>query len=143
MIKLSCNINTTNVSAKLGLEIWVNQTQILNIEHVDTAVSFEYNIDLAAGDYQLKFIMKNKTQFHTQIDSDGNIIKDACLEIKDITIDDFEIFGLEDMLVYTHDFNGTGSTVQTKFYQVMGCSGTLTLDFSVPVYDWFVRDFVE
>jgi hypothetical protein len=143
MIKLRCNINTTDVSAKLGLEIWINQTQIFNMNHVNAAIPVECNIDIAPGNYQLKFIMKNKDRFHTQIDSDGNIIKDACLEIKDITVDDFEIYELDKMLVYTHNFNGSGPTTQNKFYHVMGCNGTLTLDFSVPVYDWFVKNFVE
>jgi hypothetical protein len=141
MLKLACNINPTDKSAKLGLEIWLDKKQILNIDHVDAAMPFEYFIDNAPGNYQLRFVMKNKISAHTQIDSNGNIIKDACLEITNITVDDFEIHEIDRMTVYTHNFNGNSATTQSKFYHTMGCNGTLTLDFSVPVYDWLVKDF--
>lgn len=141
MIKISCTIDTTDKSAPLGLEIWLDQKQIFNLNHVDTAVLFEYAIYCPTDSYQLQFVMKNKTQAHTQIDNNNNIIKDACLKISNLTIDDYEIHNINVLTVYQHDFNGTGPTVQSPFYELMGCNGTLTLNFSVPIYDWLAEKF--
>jgi hypothetical protein len=141
MIKITCTIGTTDTSTPLGLEIWLDQTHIFNLDHVKDTVQFEYAIDPAVGQHQLQFVMKNKTQAHTQIDSNNNIIKDACLNISNLTIDEFEIHSLNLLAVYQHNFNGAGPDTQSPFYQLMGCNGTLTLNFSVPVYDWLAKNW--
>ena len=142
MIKIACTIGTTDELAPLGLEIWLDQTQILNINHVKDTVQFEHDIEQALDQHRLQFVMKNKTQAHTQIDSNNYIIKDACLKISDLTIDEFEIHNLNLSAIYQHDFNGAGPITQSPFYQLMGCNGTLTLNFSVPVYDWLAKHWL-
>jgi hypothetical protein len=141
MIKISCAIDTTDRSAPLGLEIWLDQKHIFDLAHVKDTVLFEYAIDCPADQHRLQFVMKNKTQAHTQVDNNNNIIKDACLTILGVTIDEFEIHNLNSLAVYQHNFNGTGPTVQIPFWQLMGCNGTVTLNFSVPVYDWLVKNW--
>jgi hypothetical protein len=142
MIKISCTISTTDKLAPLGLEIWLDQKHIFNSDHVVDTVQFEHAVDCAADCHQLQFVMKNKTQAHTQIDHNNNIIQDACLKISNLVIDEFEIHNLNQLAVYQHNFNDHGPmTVQSPFYHVMGCNGTLTLNFSVPVYDWLVKNW--
>ena len=118
-----------------------DQIQIFNSDHVKETIQFEHAIDCTTNHYQLRFVMKNKAQAHTQIDNNNNIIKDACLKISNLTIDDYEIHNINVLTVYQHNFNGTGPTVQSPFYELMGCNGTLTLNFSVPIYDWLSKKF--
>jgi hypothetical protein len=144
-IKIGCLIDTNDPTVPLGIEIWVDQQKVFDLDHVDTQVSFEHNIDDVLGDHVLRFIMKNKTQSHTRVDQDGNIIKDACLTISNITIDEFDLYQqiLTTAAVYEHNFNGTGPMTTHQFYQTMGCNGVVRINFSIPVYDWLDTNYVK
>ena len=141
MIKLACTIGTTDTSVPLGLEIWLDQQQIFNSNHINDTVLFEYDMPDKHGEHILQFVIKNKMQIHTQIDDKGTIVKDACLRLTDLTIDGFEIYNVLRLAVYEHNFNGTGEKTQSRFYKDLGCNGTLTIPFSTPVYDWLVDNF--
>lgn len=141
MIKISCTIGTTDASVPLGLEIWLDKEQIFNSDHINNTVLFEHSLARINGDYRLQFIMKNKAAEHTKVDNNGVIIKDACLLISDLCIDDFEIFESFHNATYTHNFNGAGPETTEKFYSEMGCNGTVTIHFSVPVYEWLVKNY--
>jgi hypothetical protein len=41
--------------------------------------------------------------------------------------------------VYEHDYNGTGTLTQEKFYGQMGCNGTVSLAFCTPIYMWLLE----
>ena len=85
--------------------------------------------------------MKNKTTEHTKIDEQGNIVSDACLTITNLAFDEIELKQIVvDKAVYTHDFNGTQPETQEKFYGAMGCNGTVSLQFSTPMYLWLLEN---
>jgi len=139
--KITCSIGTTDPSTKLGLEIWLDDLPIFNLAHITETIPLTYEIDEDEKDHVLRFVMKNKTQEHTVIDESGNIVKDACLTISDLAFDDIELKHVFlTKTVYIHDFNGTQNEVKDKFYGVMGCNGTVSLDFSTPVYIWLLEN---
>lgn len=144
-IKIGCLIDTNDPSVPLGIEIWIDQQKVFDLDHVDNQVAFEHSIDDVLGSHVLRFIMKNKTQSHTRVDQDGNIIKDACLTISNITIDEFDLYQqiLTTAAVYEHNFNGTGPMTTHPFYQTMGCNGVVSINFSIPVYDWLDTNYVK
>jgi hypothetical protein len=140
-VKFSCNISNTDYSAELGLEICIDDLQIFNQEWISGPVTFDYDFSDSDGVHELKFVMKNKTRRHTQCDAEGNIINDARLVIVDIAFDEIKLGQMmTDLSIYQHNFNGTGSDIQDKFYSEIGCNGTVTLPFTTPVYMWLLEN---
>jgi len=136
----SCSIGTTDSSANLDLEIWLDQEQIFNVDHVKEIIEFTHEFDGADAEHELRFIMKNKTHAHTQVDEANNIVHDASLTITNVA---FEEIGLDHVVtkqaVYTHDFNGTQTEIKDTFFGIMGCNGTVSLRFTTPVYIWLLE----
>lgn len=138
--KFSCVLDNTHKSCKLGMEIWLDDQQIFNDNHVSNQITFEHEFSDSDGEHELKFILKNKQPEHTKIDESGQIISDARLIIKEIKFDEIALGHMfTELAVYTHDFNGTGQPVQDKFYSEMGCNGTVALKFSTPIYLWLLE----
>lgn len=139
--KLSCKIDSTDPSCPLGLEIWLNQEKLLDASHVQNPINFEYDLPDQDSEYELKFMMKGKTQDHTKISESGEIIKDARLTIDNIAFDQIELGKLfSTMANYEHNFNGTQPAIQEKFYGELGCNGTVSLKFTTPLYLWFLEN---
>jgi hypothetical protein len=140
-IKISCVVDTTDSACPLGMEIWLDDQQIFNQNHVTGRMIFEHDLSDSDGEHVLKFVMKNKTHKHTTIDKDGNIISDARLVVQDLTFDDILLGHIvSEVAVYTHSQNTDfHTTVQEKFYGEMGCNGTVTLKFTTPIYLWLLE----
>ena len=139
-ITISCILNTTNPGADLGFEAWINDRKFVDIDHVQSEQAISIEIDDEDAEHELKFILKNKTDQHTQIDENNNIVSDATLTIKDLAFDEIKLnYMLTELAVYTHDFNGTQDTTQDKFYGEMGCNGTVSLKFATPIYLWLLE----
>jgi hypothetical protein len=133
-------LTTTNPTTTLGFEAWVNNNKFSDIDHVQAEHLISIEIPDDDGDHELKFILKNKTAEHTQVDEDGNIVADATLSITDVAFDEIKLgHMLTKLATYTHDFNGTTDVTQDTFYGAMGCNGTVSLKFSTPVYMWLLE----
>jgi hypothetical protein len=140
-VQLACTISSTDPTATIGLEIWLDDTQIYNTEHVTDSVNFAHEFEDTDGDHQLRFVMKNKTHDHTTIDADGNILSDCRICIEQLSFDEIDLGQIFiEKSIYEHNFNGTADTVQDKFYGEMGCNGTITLAFTTPVYLWLLEN---
>ena len=84
--------------------------------------------------------MTGKTGADTKIDDQGNIVNDACLTVTNVTFEEIELNQLfADNAVYTHDFNGSQAETQGKLYGTMGCNGTVSLEFTTPIYLWLLE----
>jgi len=141
-ITISCSITPTSSHAPVGAEVWVNDQQILNVDWVTETININQSINTTSEKNTLTYVMKNKTAHHTQIDSNNNIIKDSCLVISNLIIDEFEVSQqLQDFSTYTHTHNGTSDPVQVQFYGVMGCNGAVCMEFYVPVYEWLANQY--
>jgi hypothetical protein len=139
-VGISCTLRTTNPVATLGFEAWVDDEKFVDIDHVQAEHPILIEIPDDDGEHELRFILKNKTIDHTQIDKDNNIVSDAMLTITDVAVDEIKLgHMLTELTTYTHDFNGTKDVTQEKFYNEMGCNGTVSLKFSTPVYLWLLE----
>jgi hypothetical protein len=140
-VKISCVIDTTERESALGLEIWIDNQQIFNQDWVTDPQKISYEFSNLDADHELRFVMKNKTVGHTKIDESGAIVKDACLVILDLKFDEIAIGHMvTEKAVYTHDFNGTGSLIQDKFFGKIGCNGVVSLKFTTPMYLWLLEN---
>ena len=140
-VKISCVIDTTDHNSALGLEIWLDDQQIFNQDWVTDPQTISYEFSDLDADHELRFVMKNKTVDHTKVDESGAIVKDACLVISDLAIDDIALGNIvTEKAEYIHDFNGTGSLTQHKFFSEIGCNGVVSLKFTTPVYLWLLEN---
>ena len=137
----SCKIGTTDATAGLGMEIWLDQEQIFNTDHVKEMIEFTHEVDDLDAEHELQFQMKNKTVEHTQVDEANNIVHDACLTITDIAFEEITLGHMViEQAVYTHDFNGTQPEIKDQFFGEMGCNGTVSLKFNTPIYLWLLEN---
>lgn len=140
-VKISGTVTPSNPSAELGVEIWVDNTCVIDIKHIDGAVDFEHDITDDEGRHALHFVLKHKQPSHTQIDQDGNIVQDAVLSISNVAFDGIPLEQtLYKLSSYTHDFNGSQALSQHRFYGDMGCNGTVSLHFTTPLYLWLLEN---
>ena len=138
---ISFDLTSSDYDCGLGFEVFYNNKQILNIDHCRSSTILAFTLDAEEGDQELKFIMKNKTMDHTTVDENGQIVKDAYLNISNFTINSVELgHTFLEQCKYHHDFNGSQDPVVDKFYGDMGCNGTLIFSFQSPVYLWLVMN---
>ena len=139
-VAISCVLDTTDSSAALGFEAWINDHKFVDLDHVQARQQIFVEISDEDGEHELRFVMKNKTFDHTKIDSDGNIVSDAKLIITELAFDAIQLGHMvTEQAIYTHDFNGTGNATHDKFYGELGCNGTVSLKFATPMYLWLLE----
>jgi len=139
-VKLSCLVESTDSTVPLNFEVLLDGQSVFQSCVVDHTTKVEINIPDDEGNHKLWFCMSGKTRRHTRLDADGTIVQDACLKISKISFDDIDITDLlPQVAVYHHDFNGTGAPTQDKFYNVMGCNGSVHIEFSTPIYLWLLE----
>jgi hypothetical protein len=138
---VSFDVSSSDFSVQLGLGVWIDNTEIFSCDHVQQAQTITFDLSDDDGDHQLRFVLKNKTKEHTQIDQNGTIIKDAVLVVNNVKFDEIELGQLfSEHAVYTHNFNGSAAEIQDKFYETMGCNGTVSFKFSTPIYLWLLEN---
>jgi hypothetical protein len=138
---ITFNLATTDATALLGFEAWINDRKFLDVDHVKETQSVTVELDDQDDvEHELRLVLKNKTTAHTQVDEHGNIMADARLVITDVAFDEIRLGHMFfEQAVYTHDFNGTGKIIQDKFYSELGCNGTVSLKFATPMYLWLLE----
>lgn len=139
--EISCTVGTTDPTSGLGLEVWLDQDLLYNYENVDfESKLLKFDVSDAEANRELRFVMKNKTQKHTQISETGEILQDARLTINNVSFDSIELtHAFIEQTTYTHDFNGTSELIVDKFYGEMGCNGFVSLKFETPIYLWLLE----
>lgn len=141
-VSITFTVDTTDATAGLGFEAWVNDVKFYDTDQVTGPheISMKIN-DADDQSHVLKFVMKNKTDANTQIDDAGEIITDAQLRVSNVAFDEISLgHMLTEHAVYTHDMNGHGNLTQDKFYGEMGCNGTVSLEFTTPMYLWLLEN---
>jgi hypothetical protein len=140
-VGFTCVVSSTDFSVPLGMEIWLDDHQLFDTDHVDQTCTIQHDISDDDGDHELRFVLKNKQSDHTQVDAHGNIMRDARLTVSNIEFDGIDCQYLTTTLAqYQHDFNGTGESTNQRFYGELGCNGTVSLKFSTPIYIWLLEN---
>jgi hypothetical protein len=139
-VTISCTLNTTDPEAALGFEAWVDDQKFFDADHVQVQQQVVVEIADDNGEHELRFVLKNKTADHTQVDEAGNIVADARVIVTDLAFDEIRLGHMvTEQAVYVHDFNGTGQPTQDKFHSEIGCNGTVSIKFSTPIYLWLLE----
>ena len=141
-ILLTGQISSSDFAQELGAEVWLNDTCIIDIAHIDQTTQWQTEIpEEPTAEYELRLVMKGKQSKHTKIDPDGTVISDPTVMFTKITVDDLDIDGFVRRLsVYNHNFNGNGEWTVAQFAGSMGCNGTVTMKFFTPIYIWYLEN---
>lgn len=141
-VYITGSISTTDSSAPLGFELWIDGERLYNQEHVTDSQEFSCPIvDLEDVTHEIKFVLKNKLPEHTKIDEQNNILSDAVLKINDLKIDGIELGQVfVEHSEYHHDFNSTGPATVEKFYGSLGCNGHVIFKITTPFYLWLLEN---
>ena len=134
-------IDSSDKKIPLGTEVWIDDICVVNVEHVDRIVHFSHKISDDDNQHELRIVMKHKTTDHTKVNETGEIIQDVMLIISDMKFDEIELGQVFlEKTTYVHDFNGSQSLIEDKFFGDMGCNGTVSLKFSTPAYLWLLEN---
>lgn len=138
-INIELDVARTAGQSDLEFSIRLDGKVIYKLDADADHVKFE--IDDDQGDHELVFELAGKQPTHTKIDDQGRIIEDAVITVNNIIIDDLDVNSIfSEQSKYQHNFNGTGDQVTERFYDTMGCNGTVTLKFSTPIYLWLLEN---
>ena len=140
-VQISFDVETSDVECPLSVQVWLDDSLLLSNTHVKQKIVFAHDMSDDDGEHQLRIVISGKTADHTQIDDQGNIIKDATFQISTVTIDGIDVNQLFlDRCVYTHDFNGTQPEIEDTFHGIAGCNGTIVFKFTTPIYLWLLEN---
>ena len=140
-VNISFDIESSDITCPLGVEIWLDDAVLLSNHHVQEKIKFSHDINDDDGEHQLRVVMSGKISDHTRVDEAGNIVKDATLQISNVVIDDIDVNQLFlEKCVYTHNFNDTQPEIADTFHGVAGCNGTISFEFSTPIYLWLLEN---
>lgn len=140
-VKIAFDIASTSIACPFNIEVWIDQSKLLALDHFTDVVRFEHELNDDDGEHELRLVLQGKLPEHTKIDEQGNIISDPTLQISNVTIDDLDVDKLfQSHTVYTHDFNGTQPEIKDTFWGLAGCNGTISLKFNTPVYLWLLEN---
>ena len=135
-------VTPTDPQVPLNLSVWINQECVWDSLPIDQKTVFSQEIpDDQEQEYCVKITMSGKTDQHTTIDEQGNIIKDALL-----TFGQFELMGIdisnivENNARYRHNHNGHSDEIDQHFAMSMGCNGTVEIRFTAPAYLWLLEN---
>ena len=138
---ISFNINTSDGTAKIGVAVWMDHACVYQSDHLTEQQHIDHAVLDHDGNHELRIVISGKTLEHTKVDEQNNIIKDVIISVADVTIDGIDIAQLfNEKCVYTHDFNGTQSEIQDVFYGAAGCNGTISFQFTTPIYLWLLEN---
>ena len=138
---ISCEIDTTDASVPLDIAVFIDDQVIFDHCAVDGVIQLSHDMIEDEADHELRFVMKNKLPEHTQVDEQGDIVKDARIVIRNISFDEIPLGQIViKKAEYTHNFNGSSETVVDKFYGEIGCNGAVSLKFSTPIYLWLLEN---
>ena len=139
--KITLLVSTTNSQADLGFEAWLDSEKIVDIAHVQQSTEVSIPMVDDEAEHVLKLVLKGKRSEHTLINDQKTIVSDAVLEIQNLAFDGIALDQIvNEQTVYTHDFNGTGTESQHRFFGTMGCNGSVELRFTTPVYLWLLEN---
>lgn len=140
LLQFSCTLENQSNVTDLAVEMWIDDDKFFDSCVAPGEKHIVHELSEDEAEHVLQIVLKNKTQDHTTIDADGNILSDALITVKNVAFDDINIDQLfYENSVYTHDCNGSAEIAAHKFFGSLGCNGTVKLQFSTPFYVWLLE----
>ena len=78
---VSVEISPSDPACPLGTEVWIDQRQIFNCNHLTATKTVQFDVEDNDGEHELRIVLKNKLPEHTKIGAEGNIEQDAVIMV--------------------------------------------------------------
>ena len=141
MFSGSVNISSSDNTCPLGVEVWIDEKQIFNCEHLSSLETVNFSVEEDNKEHELRVLLKNKLPEHTKIDSSNKIVQDAVINVDHFVFDQVVIdYAVHEQSIYYHNYNSSEEITQHQFFGIMGCNGTLSLKFTTPIYIWLLEN---
>ena len=141
---ISLSINANNEASDINIKVLIDNQQIFESVATTQIQSITYEIDDHPRLHNLQIVMSGKSRRHTKVNKQGEIESDVFVELTSLEFDGIsvsEIFCLGKEC-YTHSFNNpTAEPFLDEFYGIIGCNGTVDLQFETPIYLWLSQYF--
>jgi len=141
-VKLSFDLEVSDPSRPLTFKVAINDNIIYDIQTTKSFYNFEYFIPDNHSKYKVNFIIDGKTDAHTVISDNNEIVSSAQITVKDIELDDINLsemfFNNDDLITYTHNNNGYGDEIVDVFDACLGFNGVVEFTFETPLYVWLL-----
>lgn len=140
-IKLSLDLVNESECNELTIKFYIDDNCFYNktVTPGEHHVTYDFNVE--DGDHVFKIELNGKTENHTVVNDDGEIINDVLIKVVNLSIDEISIDQLlHQLAVYEHNYNGNGEFTKDKFFGWLGCNGTVTLNFTSPFYLWLLEN---
>ena len=133
-------VTPTDASVPLKLSVWINDRCCLEPTEINQEFTFSDGFeDGEDQQYNVRIEMSGKTDEHTKINEQGNIVKDALLEFKNFELMGIDITTVMHKAKYRHNHNGHSDEVVQDFAMSMGCNGAVEFTFTTPIYMWLLE----
>lgn len=126
----------------LTVSVIINDHVLYRGDPLGSTVTVAHDInDTDLSEHRLVIELADKTEAHCEVNDHGDIVKDTVVALHSIIFDDVDITDIMRRISrYQHDFNGTGQPTEEILTGTMGCNGTVTFDFTSPVYLWILEN---
>jgi hypothetical protein len=139
--RIQFEISSSDSTCPLGVEVWIDQQQIFDTQHLADTAKISCDISEHDAEHELRVVLKNKLFEHTKIDANGLIVQDVMINVGSFVFEEIDVNQVvQDLAVYTHNFNGSSEEIQDQFFGSMGCNGTMSLKFTTPIYLWLLEN---
>lgn len=137
-------INSFGTASDITLTVKVDNALISrfwcdNQNHEITYI-MDDEIDDVLSAHRFSIEMTGKNYSHTKIDNQGNRLSDCYFVIERLVFDDIDVTEefCNGQSKYRHDNNGTSESFDDDFFGIIGCNGTVMLDFKTPLHIWML-----
>ena len=140
-ICLALAIEPTDATRPVGVSVRLNGEELYRTDAVTARTVLHKFIPDSDNNYRLEIELHGKTADHAHLDPEGRFEYDSCLRIDAIEFDDIDVMPVfHTHSKYQHNFNGTGHSVTERCFGSMGCNGTVSLEFTTPIYLWLLEN---
>lgn len=143
-MKIALDVVANAVCDDVSLDIQCDGKVLKTLSAGTEICSIEHTLPEQPGLHQLVITMTGKNHTHTRCDQQGEIIDDVCFRISRLEFEDLDMFPIfcQGRPCYHHDFNGSRPALLDEFYGIIGCNGSVTMEFSLPFFLW-VADYLD
>jgi hypothetical protein len=139
-MKIQLELAATSDCTDISIAVYLNDILLNNSTASLTPQTIIYEVDDSPNNHTLSITMTGKTHTHTIVDNNGNIVEDTCFKINKLEFDELDMTEIfcQGKQCYTHSFNSTEPELLDEFYGIIGCNGTVKIQFSTPIYLWLL-----
>jgi hypothetical protein len=140
---ISLTISPSQICQDITIDVSLNG-HVLSTTTCGQEWVFEHELaeNDISQDHVLSVSMSGKNETHTVVGPDNDILSDCTVQITNINFDGIDVTDIyaQGRVCYTHDFNGTQPQIHDEFYGILGCNGTVNIEFYTPIHIWLLEN---